>query len=75
MNLALATDTDKSSVLSEALANAGKPLERNQADLDAAIDKNRMPPACARQVSRHSSSFLRAPPRAISMLRCLRLRR
>ncbi|MHB1676314.1 MAG: hypothetical protein ACYCSS_02085 [Sulfuriferula sp.] len=40
MNLALATDTDKSSVLLEALTNAGKPLGMNQADLAAAIDRN-----------------------------------
>lgn len=41
MNLALAPDTDKSSVLSEALANAGKHLGMNQADLGEVIGKNR----------------------------------
>lgn len=41
MNLAVATDTDKSSVLSEALANAGKHLGMSQADLGEIIGKNR----------------------------------
>lgn len=41
MNLAVATDTDKSSVLSEALANAGKQLGMSQADLGEIIGKNR----------------------------------
>ncbi|MHB1676166.1 MAG: MbcA/ParS/Xre antitoxin family protein [Sulfuriferula sp.] len=41
MNIALATDTDKSGVLSEALSNAGKFLGMSQTDLGAVIGKNR----------------------------------
>ena len=41
MNLALAPDTDQSSVLSEALANAGKLLGMSQSDLGDIIGKNR----------------------------------
>ncbi|OIQ64406.1 hypothetical protein GALL_540430 [mine drainage metagenome] len=41
MSLALAADTDKSSVLAEALMNAGKHLGMNQSDLGAVIGKNR----------------------------------
>ena len=43
MNLALApnTDTDQASVLSEALANAGKLLGMSQSDLGEIIGKNR----------------------------------
>lgn len=41
MNLALAPDTDRSGVLSEALTNAGKHLGMSQADLGAVIGKNR----------------------------------
>lgn len=41
MNLALTPDIDQSSVLSEALANAGKHLGMNQAELGEVIGRNR----------------------------------
>lgn len=41
MNLALAHDADKASVLSEAFGNAGKILGMSQADLGAVIGKDR----------------------------------
>lgn len=41
MNLALADDADPSSVLAEALANAGKYLGLSQSDLGAIIGKDR----------------------------------
>lgn len=41
MNLALIPDIDKSSVLSEALINAGKYLGMSQADLGEIVGKNR----------------------------------
>ncbi len=41
MNLALAPDIDRTGVLAEALANAGKHLGMSQADLGAVIGKNR----------------------------------
>ncbi|MES2365508.1 MAG: MbcA/ParS/Xre antitoxin family protein [Pseudomonadota bacterium] len=41
MNLALATVSDQSSVLSEALTNAGKHLGMTQTDLGEVIGKNR----------------------------------
>ena len=41
MNLAFAHQTNKASVLTEALLNAGKQLGMSQADLGAVIGKNR----------------------------------
>ncbi len=41
MSLALAQDTDRASVLAEALANAGRQLGMSQADLGAVIGKDR----------------------------------